>query len=118
MDKCVLIVDDSRTARVTTAHWVKQVWPGVNIIECVNGESALEVATGGQTINIALVDVNMPGICGMETATKLTVLDNVGRVYLVTANVGNNIEDEAESRGIGLLFKPFSVEKFEEIVNR
>ena len=62
-------------------------------------------------------DQEYSGIGGMETATKLTGLDNVGRVYLVTANVSNNIEDDAESRGIGLLFKPFSIEKLRDACN-
>ena len=64
-----LIVDDSRAMRLILGRIMGEL--GFEVIEAANGRAALERVVGGETIDVALVDWNMPEMNGYELLCAL-----------------------------------------------
>ncbi len=61
----VLIVDDSKLARMVMASAFRRIRADWELIEATNATDALE-AISTQAVDITLVDFNMPGTDGLE----------------------------------------------------
>lgn len=64
----VLVVDDSRSVAESIAMLLEQ--SGYNAIFATSGEAALEVVAG-VAVDIAIVDVQLTGIDGLQTAIEI-----------------------------------------------
>ncbi len=106
-EKTILLVDDSRVARMLTRHAVEKAHPEWTIVEAENGEAAL-AAVVGRAMDFALVDVNMPGMDGLTAARRLGELCPGIRISLLTANIQDPIRRQAEESGIGFISKPLN----------
>jgi DNA-binding NarL/FixJ family response regulator len=62
----ILIVDDHALVRRGMHYVVKEGFPDVDIVEAESAAAALEVLQGGTSIDLALVDVRMPDLDGLE----------------------------------------------------
>jgi CheY-like chemotaxis protein len=62
----VLLVDDDTSVRGTTGEILENL--GYRVIQAPNGEAAQELLERGETIDVLLTDVIMPGIGGPELA--------------------------------------------------
>jgi DNA-binding NarL/FixJ family response regulator len=70
----VLVVDDQPAFR-TTVELVLRHAEGLDLVASAeSGEAALDLVSGGLVIDLAIIDVNMPGIDGAVTATRLKEL--------------------------------------------
>ena len=56
----VLIVDDSKLARMVMASAFRRIRPDWTLVETTNADEALAAVSGG-AVDIALIDFNMPG---------------------------------------------------------
>ncbi|TAN56065.1 MAG: response regulator [Magnetospirillum sp.] len=108
-DKMVLVVDDSRVARMMTRAAIAKLHPTWPIIEAASGEDAL-TAIALDRPDYVLMDVNMPGIGGLETARQLRLRCPSAVISLLTANIQEPIRHQAEEMGIGFLSKPLKDE--------
>ena len=107
--KTVLVVDDSRVARMMTGAAIQRLRPGWGIVEAASGEEALALAQA-QPPDFVLMDVNMPGIGGLEAARRMCA-DHPGvRLSLLTANIQDPVREHAVGLGVGFLTKPLSEE--------
>lgn len=104
-DKTVLLVDDSRVARMMTAAMIERVRPGWRIVEAASGEAAL-IAAQGLPPDFVLLDVNMPGMGGLAAAERLRAEIPAARISLLTANIQDPVRRRAEEIGVGFLVKP------------
>ncbi len=59
-----LVVDDARVIRILLAHRLKEL--GYDVIEAANGKEALEKLSQAPSVQIALIDWNMPVMGGIE----------------------------------------------------
>lgn len=107
--KTVLLVDDSRVARMMTRKTVATHFPDWRIEEAGTGEEALAIAPA-LAPDFVVLDVNMPGIDGLETAKRLRQVVPSARITLLTANIQSAMRQHAEEIGVGFLNKPFREE--------
>jgi len=103
--KTVLLVDDSRVARMMTRRMIETDRPGWEIVEAATGEEALEVYSRVLP-DFVILDVNMPGMGGLEAAKRLKEVYPQSVITLLTANIQDPVRDQADSLGVGFLSKP------------
>lgn len=107
--RTVLLVDDSRVARMMTRSVVENACPGWTILEAATGEEALELAAATPP-HFVLMDVNMPGMGGLETARLFRERFPSAALSLLTANIQDSVRDEASRLGVGYIAKPLRSE--------
>ena len=105
----VLIVDDSKLARMVMASAFRRLRPDWELIEASNGEDALD-ALSSQPIDIALVDFNMPGIDGLELVAKIREIHPNMPVAVVSANLQDEIIARARELNAAFVAKPLTDE--------
>ena len=64
MPKTVLVVDDSAPARRHLSGLLKRA--GYDVVEAAHGMAALERLSASQTFDLLIVDINMPGMTGVD----------------------------------------------------
>ena len=70
MTTTIIIVDDSKLARIVAGKAVSALQPDWNRVEASSADEALALF-GKQKIDVALLDFNMPGKNGVELAGEL-----------------------------------------------
>lgn len=71
MSATILIVDDYEAMRKLLRRILRRYLPEVHIIESASGEAALE-EIGRNTPDLAIVDVEMPGLDGIAVTRHIT----------------------------------------------
>ena len=104
----VLIVDDSDTIRAVLANAVRAMKLEPVLADC--GEKAVELFAGERP-GLVLLDVNMPGIDGYETARRIRALlpeEWVPIIFLSASEADQDLERAIECGGDDYLVKPVS----------
>lgn len=107
--RTILVVDDSRVARMMTGAAIERLRPDWQIIEASCGEEAITVATGSSP-DFILLDVNMPGIGGLAAAKVLRHDHPTAVISLLTANIQDPVREHAVGLGVGFMTKPLREE--------
>src|SRR6266480_4034685 len=71
-----------------------------------SAEEALENVDGGPVPRVALVDVDLPGMSGLDLAARLEQIDPDVRTVLITAVEGDRIERFMQRHSVNYLRKP------------
>lgn len=100
----VLIADDEKPARDRLRQLLDDLDDYDVVAEAANGQEAVTLA-GETHPEIALLDIRMPGMDGIEAAHHLNALDNPPAVVFTTAYDEYAI-DAFEARAIGYVLKP------------
>jgi DNA-binding NarL/FixJ family response regulator len=66
----ILVVEDFRSLRLSVVEWLKCRFPGCVVHGVESGEEALKHAGTFHT-DVVLMDINLPGINGLETTTRI-----------------------------------------------
>lgn len=82
----VLIVDDHELVRTGMLRLLEDNPQIASIAEASSGEEALSLASL-QHFDIVLMDINLPGINGVEASDKLLILSPESRIIMVTGNL-------------------------------
>jgi len=109
MQHQVLIVDDSKLARMVMASAFRRLRPDWSLTEAVNAKEALEAISGG-SVDIALVDFNMPGTDGLELISRIRSVSPHMPVAVVSANVQDEIISRARELNAAFVAKPLTDE--------
>ncbi len=114
MSPChLLVVDDEPLIRDTLAEYLTQ--EGIQVTACASAEEALERA-GRQRFDVALCDVQLPGIDGIELLERLLRISPETFVMLITAYATVENAVEAFQRGAhDYLMKPILLD---EVLNK
>ena len=107
MNYKLLIVDDSKLARMSAAKALKALYPDWIRIEASNSDEALKIAKEG-AFDIALLDFNMPGKDGLQLAAELRALHPGRPLAVVSANHQDEIVSRARKMGAAFLMKPLT----------
>lgn len=102
----ILVVDDNEAARKVAEAFLKRGGYGVHLAS--SGMAALELATQFQ-FDLVLMDLQMPGMDGIETVERLRGLTGYEKtpVIALTANAGDEYRNLCLSHGMqGYLPKP------------
>ncbi len=111
----LLIVDDSKLARMAAAKAMKALYPDWHRVEASNAEEALALVKD-RAFDIALVDFNMPGRDGLQLAADLKSYNPAMPLALVSANHQNEIVARAKAIGATFLAKPLSEQALNEFL--
>ena len=110
-----LIVDDSRFIRQYLRQLLESM--GLSCEEAVDGQAALQMLRGASLFDFMLLDVNMPGMSGLECVKELRVtgLQPPMKVMMVTTEADNSYICQALDYGADeFLMKPFTPESLRE----
>jgi CheY-like chemotaxis protein len=103
MQNKALIVDDSKLARMVMASAFRRLRPDWELIEATSAQEALDKISVG-SIDLALVDFNMPDTDGLELLAKIRQSHPKMPVALVSANLQDEII--ARTRELNAAFVP------------
>jgi CheY-like chemotaxis protein len=105
----ILVAEDEELTQEIVVHVLTQ--EGCLVHRAANGQEALAAVIRGQ-YDLVLMDVNMPGLGGIEAARTIRSLPNQKRsvpIVAMTANAFHLYADEMQSAGMsGYLMKPVS----------
>jgi YesN/AraC family two-component response regulator len=112
----VLIVDDSKLARMAVAKALNNLHPDWSKIEAANAEEALALVRQSPP-DFVLLDFNMPGKDGLTMAAELRDLDPGISVAVISANRQVEVIKRAEAVGAAFLPKPLTEKGLAEYLN-
>jgi CheY-like chemotaxis protein len=101
----ILIVDDSKLARMAVARSLGALRPDWIRLEAANAGEAAGMAGDA---DVALLDFNMPGIDGLAFATELRQLRPAMPLAIISANNQREIVDRTHAIGAAFLPKPLT----------
>lgn len=108
----ILIVDDEPLARERLQRHLQELDSGYETIQAENGLVALE-QSAQHTPDIVLLDIRMPGMDGIETASKLSELETPPAIIFTTA-YDEYALDAFDTNAIAYLLKPIRKEKLDK----
>ena len=109
MNYTVLVVDDSRLARMVMAGAFRRLRPDWQLVEVAGAEEALG-AIESDPVDIALIDFNMPGIDGLELVARIRARAPEMPIALVSANLQDEIVARARELKAAFIAKPLTDE--------
>ncbi len=116
MPVTVLIVDDSKLARIVAGKALAEVKPDWQKVEASGGDEALRVIDE-QPIDVALIDFNMPEMDGLELASAIRARRPEMPLAIITANIQDEIIARAREVGAAFVAKPVTVESIEAFLS-
>ncbi|AOR80718.1 response regulator (plasmid) [Novosphingobium resinovorum] len=116
MSVTVLIVDDSKLARIVAGKALAELQPDWRKIEAGNAGQALELIAE-QPADVALIDFNMPEKDGLELAAELHVLRPDMPIAIITANIQDEIIARAREIGAAFVAKPVTPDALEPFLS-
>jgi two-component system LytT family response regulator len=109
-----LVVEDEPLARRMVADLLRQDPEIEQVIECAGAADA-QKALAGERVDIAFLDIEMPGLSGLELAQSFTP---AGPVIVFVTAFGRYATDAFDVLAVDYVLKPFSDERFATAVGR
>jgi CheY-like chemotaxis protein len=103
----VLIVDDSKLARIVAGKALTALQPDWQRIEAASAADAAPKLVEHQ-IDVALLDYNMPGKNGLDLAAELRARYPTMPIAVITANVQDEIIAQARAVNAAFITKPLT----------
>ncbi len=119
---CVLIVDDDAAIRETLARLVEEV--GYDVLTAQDGIMALMVLRTSARPLVALLDVMMPGMSGVNVLNRVAADDRLARRHafiLMTANLealSPALVRQLKALSVPVIAKPFDLDTLLELIER
>jgi len=105
----VLVVDDSKLARMVMASAMRRIRPEWQLLEATNADDAVKTISAGD-VDIAVVDFNMPGIDGLELVATIRKAHPMMPVAVISANLQDEIVGRARELNAVFVAKPLTDE--------
>lgn len=112
----ILVVDDEQDIRELTQEALEML--GYTVRTAVNGEQALETyQEHGKSIDLVVLDLNMPGMGGYKCLQELLQLDSSVRVVIASGYTVNGPGKNAVDLGArGFIGKPYQLKELAAMV--
>ena len=107
MNYKILIVDDSKLARMAAIKALSVLYPDWTRLEAANSDEAIRAIQDARP-DIVLLDFNMPGKSGLDLAAELLAEHPHMPVAVISANRQQQILDRANAIGAFFLAKPLT----------
>ena len=111
----VLVMEDETNIRSFVVINLKRA--GYETIEAGNGEEALEQIRKNPDIKVALLDIMMPGVSGLDAAAEIRLRDETADIVFLTSSPGFAYESYGV-RALDYLLKPVQKERLREHLDR
>lgn len=105
MTTTVMIVDDSKLARIVVGKAVSALQPDWERIEAGTADDALKLLED-RAVDVVVLDYNMPGRSGLDLAEELRKRFPSMPIALATANVQDEIIARARASQVSFVPKP------------
>ena len=105
----VLVVDDSKLARMVMASAFRRIRPDWTLVEATSAAEARQSISAG-AVEIALVDFNMPDVDGLELVAQIRAAQPKMPVAVVSANIQDEIIGRARELNAVFIGKPLTDE--------
>jgi CheY-like chemotaxis protein len=115
VSRTILIVDDSKLARMAVVKILSGLHPDWRVEEAANADQAL-ASFKQSTPDFVLLDFNMPGKDGLALAAELRTLDPSARVAVISANHQVEVVNRAQAAGAVFLPKPITEKSLNEFL--
>ena len=103
----ILIVDDEPGMTETLSDIMDNM--GYDVATAEDGHRAIEIIRK-KAYDIALMDIKMPGINGVETFKQFKQISPVTKVIMMTAYELDDLVEEAKAEGAcGIFYKPLVI---------
>lgn len=102
----LLVADDDRVVLFTLAEGLREA--GHEVTEARDGLRALACCQE-DTFDLALLDIRMPGLDGLELARRLREETSVPFMFLSAYNDEDMVKQAAEYGALGYLIKPIEI---------
>ena len=113
----IAIVDDDPSVRRAVERLVRSF--GLRAETFHSGEGLLRAVESSQRFGCAVMDVQMPGMNGLEVQRRLALLGIALPLVFITAHEEEGIAERAIAAGaVGFLQKPFTDESLIELIHR
>jgi len=109
-----LVVEDEPLARRMVADLLRRDPEVAQVVECAGAAEAAQALTG-ERVDIAFLDIEMPGLSGIELAQSLTP---PGPVIVFVTAFGRYATDAFDVLAVDYVLKPFSDERFATAIGR
>jgi CheY-like chemotaxis protein len=104
----VLIVDDEENQRRTLAIGLRL--EGFDVMVAASGTEALRLLAGPPTVDVAMIDLMMPGLNGLELARQIRRAFPHVRVVLSSAyHLSARQVERADCGAVGFVPKPYKI---------
>jgi len=105
----VLIVDDSKLARIVAGKALAALQPEWEKVEVGNAHEALDILSQ-RTIHVAMIDFNMPEKDGLELAGEIRSSHPTMPIAVITANIQDEVIARAREVNATFVSKPLTEE--------
>ena len=116
MPLTVMIVDDSKLARIVAAKALNELQPEWQRVEANSAEQA-HALLATQQIDLALIDFNMSEKDGLVFAAELRALHPDMPLAIITANVQDEVIARARAVGAAFVPKPVTADGLKGFVS-
>jgi DNA-binding response OmpR family regulator len=104
----VLVVDDDKNVRDLLFSFLTTT--GYEVILASNGEETIRLANN-EIPNAILLDVEMPGIDGIETCRRLRAWEKTRFIPLIiVTGLGTSMTEAADAGADDIVYKPFDLQ--------
>jgi DNA-binding NtrC family response regulator len=112
----LLVIDDEEDLRDMIAFVLRR--DGFEVVPVDGGAAALN-RLQVRAFDLAITDLKMPGMNGMEVLTELKKIDAAMEVIVITGYASEQTAAECTARGAyGYLRKPFDISELRSLVER
>jgi signal transduction histidine kinase len=112
----VMVVDDNVINRKVAAALLQRY--GLSVVTADAGEAAIE-SLQHQSVDLVFMDLQMPGIDGLEATRRLRTGGYAGAIVALTASAEPEIARQCEAAGMNaVLLKPLQVRALEPLLAR
>jgi len=112
----ILIADDEKNLRMILKNELSA--EGIEITETGSGQQALSLFEK-EEYDVLLLDLNMPGMSGIEVLKRMKALDSPAEVIVLTANATLSTAVEAMKLGAyDYLTKPFNLAELSSVIEK
>lgn len=105
----VLVVDDSKLARIVAGKALAELQPDWRKVEASSAADALALIAENP-IDIAMIDFNMADKDGLQLAGELRALHPELPIAIITANIQDEVIARARAVGASFVPKPVTAE--------
>jgi CheY-like chemotaxis protein len=112
----VMIVDDSKLARIVAAKALSELQPDWQKVEAGGAAQALAIIAA-QPVDLALIDYNMTGTNGLELAQQLRARHPDLPMAIITANIQDEIIAGARAVNASFVTKPVTAEGLQGFIS-
>lgn len=116
MSVTILIVDDSKLARIVAGKALAELQPTWQRVEASSADQALALV-GQQSVDLAVIDFNMSEKDGLTLAAELRALYPDMPLAIITANVQDEVIARAREVGAAFVPKPVTAEGLKGFVS-